>query len=148
MKVIFLKDVARIGRRGEIKNVADGYARNFLLKQGIAKIATDNVIREESERAKLRAERETASGELAEKLIKDLDGKVLEIVRDASPEGSLYAGISKGELAGEIARSLHATLPESAIHLEHNIKHTGEHRVELSLGRVSSTLTIQVSAIS
>lgn len=148
MKVIFLKDVPRIGRKGEIKNVADGYARNFLLKNGNARIATDAIVQEETSRAALHAKRDAASTAHAAKLIAELDGKILPMVRDASPEGSLYAGISRGELVGEIARTLHATLPESAVHLEHNIKHIGEHRVELALAGSTAVITVQISAIS
>ena len=148
MKVIFLKDVPRIGRRGEIKEVADGYARNFLLKLGHARIATAAVVKEESDKAAKRASLDAHNIEHTTKLLTGLDGKVMDLVRDASPEGSLYAGVSKGELAGEIARNLHATLPETAIHLEHPLKHIGEHRVELAQEKVQATITVRISSQS
>lgn len=148
MKVLFLKDVPRAGKKGEVKNVADGYGRNFLVKKDLARIATDSAINEAVKLQARRASQELNDAEHIIKLLKGLDGKVLELVRDASPEGSLYAGVSKGELAGEMVRNFHATLPEHAIRLEHPLKNIGEHRVELIMGNVQSTITVRISAIS
>ena len=94
MKVILLQDVENLGKKWEVKDVSDGYAKNFLLPQGFVKPATRHEV-EEAER--LRAEEEArAQKELTavEKIASQLDGYEVKITAPVGDEGQLYAAIS------------------------------------------------------
>ncbi len=102
MKVIFLQDVPEVANKNEIKDVTDGYARNFLFPQGLAKPVTRAAL-EELEKTK-KALESAALEDLrrTEELAGKLDGYELEIMARASPEGTLYAAVSPRRVAEEL----------------------------------------------
>lgn len=133
MKVILLQNIKGFGQIGDIKNVSDGYGKNFLLPRKMAKSATDGSLKEvESLKAKrvimIEAEKKNAL-EAVEKL-KDL---VIEFTRKASKTGKLFAGIDKGDLIKEIKKTSGVQLQEEMIGHDEPIKHIGEHLVGLNL---------------
>src|SRR3990167_1513007 len=133
MKVILLKNIKGFGQIGDVKNVSDGYAKNFLLPRKIAKAATGGSMKEvESLKAKriimIEAERKNAL-EAVEKL-KDI---VIEFARKATKTGKLFAGIGKDDLVKEIKKASGVQLQEEMIGHEEPIKHIGEHLVDLNL---------------
>ena len=133
MKIILLENIKGFGQIGDIKNVPDGYGRNFLLPRKMAKAATEGSMKEvDSLKAKrvimVEAEKKNTL-EVAEKL-KDL---VIELVRKASKAGKLFAGIDKSDLVKEIEKASGVKLHEEMIGHEEPIKHIGEHLVDLNL---------------
>ena len=149
MKVILLQNIKGLGQIGDVKNVSDGYARNFLLPRKMAKAATDSSLKEvEALKAKrvimVETEKKNAL-EVAEKL-KDL---VIEFTRKATKTGKLFAGIGKDDIVKEIKKASGVQLQEEMIghtefldRLKHGqettprdepIKHIGEHLVDLNL---------------
>ncbi|MEK7121560.1 MAG: 50S ribosomal protein L9 [Patescibacteria group bacterium] len=133
MKVILLENIKGFGQIGDVKNVSDGYARNFLLPRKMVKAATDSSMKEvESLKAKrvimIESEKKNAL-EVVEKL-KDL---VIEFTRKATKTGKLFAGISKDDLVKEIKKASGVQLQEEMIGHEEPIKHIGEHLVDLNL---------------
>jgi len=133
MKIILLENIKGFGQIGDIKNVPDGYGRNFLLPRKMAKAATEGSMKEvDSLKAKrvIMVEAENKNTlEAAEKL-KDL---VIELVRKASKAGKLFARIDKGDLVKEIEKASGVKLHEEMIGHEEPIKHIGEHLVDLNL---------------
>ena len=124
MKVIFKQDVPGTGRRYEVKNVADGYATNFLFPKGLAEIATANALKKiESEKTKIEAERKIQDA-LVEETLAGLDGKTFEMEVKANEEGHLFAGIHKKEIADLVK------IPAEMIDLEHPVKTTGDHKIK------------------
>lgn len=133
MKVILLENIKGFGQIGDVKNVSDGYARNFLLPRKMVKVATDNSMKEaELLKAKrvIMIETEKKNALEAVEKLKDL---VIEFTRKATKTGKLFAGIGKGALVKEIKKASGVQLQEEMIGHDEPIKHIGEHLVELNL---------------
>ena len=132
MKVILRSAVENLGRSGDIKEVADGYGRNFLLPNRLAVRATPAVLKEwekcREKRAKTVAVEIASAKGLAEKLV----GVKLSFTMPASPEGRLFGSVGKSD----ILKSLKASgfeVNKVALRLDAPIKAVGEHEVELRL---------------
>src|SRR3990167_658932 len=98
MKVILLQNVAKTGRKYEVKDVSDGYALNFLIPNKLAKVATVNALRElESERLQHEQNQKTKEVDLIESIEKLKDSRV-SISAKINDEGKLFAGIDKGDI--------------------------------------------------
>jgi large subunit ribosomal protein L9 len=135
MKVILLKDVPGTGRKGEIKQVADGYARNFLIKKNLARVATTEVV------GKIVAKEEkivkTNKKELQEsqKNASKLDGREIEIIEKASEEGNLYAAVNANKIVKEVKKQLGVDIKSKQVKIETPIKELGEHEVCLTFSQ-------------
>ncbi len=131
MKVILLKDVKKIGKRYETKDVSDGYAQNLLIPQGLAINATlEAVKRIDVIKNKLAVENKVQE-ELLAKNIKSLESIVLTIVGKANEKGHLFAGIHNEEIVAELAKHAHVQVDPSFIQLTSPIKEVGEFSVEV-----------------
>ena len=131
MKVILLKDVKDVGNAGDVKEVALGYARNFLIPKGFAQEATPDAIAQvEANQAKkaAMAEKDLAK---AEELAAKLDGREVEVTAKANEQGSLYAAISAAKVAGALKEQGFDVKKESI--KVNDVKETGEHQVLVSL---------------
>jgi len=131
MKVILLKNVQNLGMEGEVKEVAMGYARNFLFPQNLAEEATPEKMKTAAERMAKKAA--MAESELAETeaLVKKLEGQVIEIGAKASEEGTLYATVSAAKIAAAI-KDKGFDVRKDQIDAKH-IKEIGEHTVAVNL---------------
>jgi large subunit ribosomal protein L9 len=133
MKVVLTKDVPKLGRRGEIASVADGYARNYLFPKGLALEATAASVRrfEGETQAVLRktervaAEAETAAGRLA--------GLSLTVRAKAGEEGRLFGSVTSKDIASGIKAVLGMEVDRRKIELPEPIKSLGSHRVTIRL---------------
>lgn len=95
MKIILLKDIAKLGRKYDVKNVSDGYALNLLIPKGAAVAATPDALKRlEAERSKIEGERKVQE-ELIAKNISGLQDVTLTIVGKANDKGHLFAGLHK-----------------------------------------------------
>lgn len=134
MKVILLKDVKNIGKAWDVKNVSDGYARNFLFPKKLAEPATSDLIKK-SETLKADAvKRAEADLEKVEQLAGELDDFVVKIKAKANAEGKLFGSI-KPEMIREALLSEKMNvqgIPADKISTE-NIKDLGEHKVTINL---------------
>ena len=132
MKVLLLKDVYKLGHAGDVKKVADGYARNFLIPQGLAALATAGALaRSGSIRTaadKLRAEQNHELGGLAERL----GGLTLSFSARAGETGKLYGSITSAQIAEAITARLNE--PVERRNIGHQpLRELGEHRVPVRL---------------
>lgn len=145
MKVILLKNVPSLGKAFDIKDVKPGYARNFLIPEGLAEIATDAAIAQiEEHRAKAQAATEKTLAKATEN-IKALDGKTITLVEKANDQGHLFAGIHHNEIIDAIENQLSVSLMPEHVLLEEPIKEVGEHAIEIGNDAVKATLTLIVS---
>ena len=140
MKVIFLQNIKGVGKIGEVKNVADGYGRNYLLANRMAKIATETTIQEtEALKRKGEAEEKIAS-EKAKEFGEKAKNIVLEFTKKASKTGKLFASLTKEEVAQELSKAIGGKIDSGNIdfkeHGEH-IKQSGEHMIEVELAPAS-----------
>ncbi len=146
VEVILRKDVADLGLAGEMVNVRPGYARNYLIPQGIALVATEgNRRRFEEERRQVEqsAERER---EAAQELAGELEGREVSFVRRASESGRLFGSVTAADLADELEKE-GVAVDRRAIRLEDPIKDLGEHEVPVRV-HMDIVPTLKVSVVA
>jgi len=145
MKVIFLKDVKGKGKKGEIKNVADGYANNFLFKQGLAIEATPaNLKALEAQKQK---EQRQAAEELAnaKKLKEQLEKLTVKIAAKAGEGGRLFGSITSKQIAEALQAQHGLKLDKRKIELDDAIRALGYTNVPVKLHpEVTATLKVHV----
>lgn len=146
MKIVMLKDVKGVGKKHDIKTVADGFALNSLIPQGKAEVATDKALariaivksQEESEK-KIQAD-------LLSKNIKSIHDAVVEVVVGANEKGHLFAGLHAAEIAPLVKASTQIDVAPEFIVLEKPIKEVGEHKIDVKVQGKSATFTLVVKA--
>ncbi|HWB34261.1 MAG TPA: 50S ribosomal protein L9 [Candidatus Paceibacterota bacterium] len=146
MKVILLKDVRGVGMHSEVKNVADGYALNYLFPHKLAEPATDDKIQKISDakaahEAELAKSEEELSGKIAQ-----LRGKKIVLSARATEKGGLFKAIDAKDIARGIKAEHSLDLPESTIVIKDHIKTTGDHEVTLQSKSLKASLTVTVVA--
>ncbi len=129
MKIILLKDVAKVGRKYDIKDVSDGYAQNMLLPRGLAKVATKDAIAKVEQ---LKANDLTNKKIQEELLLKNLEiikNLKIELREKANEKGHLFAGVTKEMIWKEVTKSTRLTLDIDSIQLSKPLKEVGEHKI-------------------
>ncbi len=134
MRIILLKDINKLGKKGEVKNVSDGFAMNFLLPQKMAEKATEEKIQFARSQENKTKEQAARGKQEREELLKKLNGIKLIITGKASDGGKLFKGIAASELADELKKQKKIELPEKFINLKKHLKDLGEHRVKIKIG--------------
>ncbi len=134
MKVLLIKDVKNLGKAGEIKEVKDGYGRNFLVAKGFAKVGTNKVVKEwEEEQARVKAEQEAKIAKLKE-IEENLKDKSIIIKRKLGANGSLFGAVTKEEIAKEILSQAGFEIDKKSVEIDKAIKATGSYEISLKLG--------------
>jgi len=147
MKVILTADVKKVGVRGALVTVADGYGNNVLIPKKLAIPATpQNIANYEKQKAGER-ERNASTAAEAKKLLDELNGKSVTIQAKANPTGGLFVAIHEKQVAEAIQKQLGASIPQDAITLPQQIKKLGEFRAELAMLGASGNITIEVSRL-
>ena len=144
MEVILREDIERVGSRGQVVKVADGYARNFLLPKRLAVAATDanRKIVEQERQAHLRREAKQKSE--AEDLSKLLTGVTVIIAQKAGENGQLFGSVTSKDVADALAQK-NFTIDRRKVLLDEPIKQLGEFKVPVRLHRdVTAEVTVQV----
>ncbi len=145
MKVIFLKDVKGKGKKGEVKKVAPGYARNFLIKNGYAVEATPGNLK--ALEAQKRKAQQKAQEELeeAKKLKEKLENITVEITAKAGEGGRLFGSVTSKQIAEELKKQFDIKIDKRKIELEDAIRSLGYTKVPVKLHtEVQGTLTVHV----
>ncbi|QFT91184.1 50S ribosomal protein L9 [Bacillus sp. THAF10] len=146
MRVIFLKDVKGKGKKGEVKNVADGYAHNFLLKQGLAMEASSGNLK--SLEAQKNKEAKEAEQELenAKKLKETLEKLTLEFQTKAGEGGRLFGSITTKQIAEELQKKHKIKIDKRKMELNDAIRALGYTNVPVKLHtEVTATLKVHVT---
>ncbi|KPL84467.1 hypothetical protein SE15_05035 [Thermanaerothrix daxensis] len=132
MKVLLIKDVYKLGRAGDVKKVADGYARNYLIPQGLAILATPGALkRAEAIRAQAAARRAALNNELSG-LAQRINGLVLTFPARASETGKLYGSVTPQMIAESINQKLGTQINRHQVETE-PIRTLGEHHARVRL---------------
>ena len=146
MKVILLEDVKSLGKKGDVVNVNDGYARNFLLKtkKGIeANGKNMNDLKLQKANADKVAQENL---EKAQELAKDLEGKVVEVKIKTGEGGKIFGSVSTKEIAAAAKEQIGFTLDKKKMQLEEPIRSLGYHDVPIRLHtKVTGTLRVKVT---
>ena len=147
MKVILQKDIRALGKTGDVKEVADGYARNYLIPRGLAIEATSGnikVIAEQKEHALKKEQKEAADArELAERL----KGTTVNLVTKAGEGGRLFGSITSKDVAEHLQKTLNLDIDKRKLEIEDTIKTLGSHPVKVHLYKgVVAEITVNVVA--
>jgi large subunit ribosomal protein L9 len=144
MKVILLDDVAKVGRRGEVRDVSDGFARNFLIPKKLALTATPGNLKGLDH---IKRQQEAKAGRIksdADGLRERIEALVLEVRRQASEEGKLFGSVTSQDVA-EFLEGQGIKIERRRIHLDEPIKTLGESAVAVRLHpEVSAQLRVSV----
>ena len=145
MKVILLKDVKNIGKQGEVKEVASGYAHNFLFKKGLAEEANaKNLAKLEAQKEEAREE---AAAELqeAQDLKKELDDSEVEIKMKSGEDGRLFGSVSSKQVIEAYKEQKHVKLDRRKLDMPEPFRTLGYHKVNIKLHpEVTAQLKVHV----
>ena len=143
MKVIFLNDVSTKGKRGEIRDVADGYARNYLIPKGFAIPATSGTI------IKYKAQSESQERSFERKqddlkaIAEKINGKVLYFTAKVGDKGRIHGSVTAADIAQKLSDMVKDNVDRKKIFLEEPLKHLGEHEVTLKFSKdIKSTIKV------
>lgn len=145
MKIIMLKDVAKVGRKYETKDVAEGYALNLLIPKGLAIAATSDAVKRIGLEILKDEGEKKLHHELLMKNLKELDGATITMKEKANDKGHLFAGVHKAELIPEIQKQTRIQVDESHIVLEKPIKEIGKHEIVIKVGDKKASFTLDIT---
>jgi len=147
MKVLLIKDVKSLGKKGEIKDVKDGYGQNFLIGKGMAKLATPDVV------ANWKEEQERMAKDLADTLARlekekvELGANKITINKKLAPAG-IQGSVGKDDIAKAIKDQLNIEIDKKIVELKKALKTVGEHKVDIKLGHgIHATVTVDVVGV-
>jgi large subunit ribosomal protein L9 len=133
MDVILLQDVEKVGLKGDVVNVARGYARNFLLPRRLAEPATRGRLAELHRHQELRARHEAQTVEQAQDTAQALEGVELRFERKAGPTGSLFGSVTATDVAEELWSGKRIRVDRKKIDLHDPLKRVGRYEVQVEL---------------
>ena len=137
MKVLLIKDVKGLGKAGEVKDVKDGYGNNFLIGKGLAKLATDAVLRQYDAAKKREAEEAAYEISQNEKLKAELEKVKITIKSRLGANGALFGSVTKDEIAAALKAQKGYDIDKKAIEFDH-IKTPGVYQASVKLGHAMS----------
>ena len=135
MKVVFLEDVPSVALSGEIKEVADGYARNLLIPKKLALIANSAAIKLAEARCRAKAKQQAETEAELQELAKQIDGKEITLKARAGSKDRLYGSITSADIAAELEKSNGIVVDKRKIDLEEHIHQLGNYEITVRLGR-------------
>lgn len=147
MKVILQQDVAGQGKKGDLVNVSDGYARNFLFPRKLASEATPGAISEYNAREKAKKEKALHGKEKAQELAAKLKTQVVTVKGKAGTQGRLFGSITNTEVAEALNKQYKLDIDRHKILMDEHIKTVGTYELKIKLGyEVSGVLHVEVVA--
>jgi large subunit ribosomal protein L9 len=147
MRIVLRSDLANLGKRGDIREVADGYARNYLLPKGLAILATTGGESQANAMRRARDLRDTRDREAAETVARTLVPVVIKIKAKAGSEGRLFGSVTSADIVQAVSEQTGVQLDRRRLQLEDPIKTVGSHEVPARLhSEVQFPLTIEVIA--
>jgi large subunit ribosomal protein L9 len=145
MRVVFLDDVDGMARAGEIKNVADGYARNFLLPRKLAAAATTASMQQADKRAKQLAVEQEKLDAAAQEIAGSVGGSPIVIMVKAGDEGRLFGSVTASDIAEAVNERAGTQLGHRQVALSRPIREVGDYQIEVSLTRnVKAQVAVEV----
>jgi large subunit ribosomal protein L9 len=143
MKVLLIKDVYKLGRAGDVKKVADGFGRNYLLPQGMAVLATPGALKQvDGIKSKASAQRATLNNEMGG-LAEKLNGMILTFASKAGETGKLYGSITSAMVADELSKKTGSTVDRRLVEFQ-PIRTLGDFKAHV---RLTVDLTPEVRII-
>jgi large subunit ribosomal protein L9 len=133
MKVILVQDVKKLGLKGEIKEVSDGYARNYLIPRGLAQEATKTKLKEEQEKTVREEKKKTKEKDQAEALKARIDGKEVKISARVGGGNKLFGAVTSREISEILQKEFGVAIDKKKIDVGEPIKHLGEYAIKIKI---------------
>jgi large subunit ribosomal protein L9 len=147
MKVILRSDIKDLGKRGDVLDVADGFARNYLVPKGLAMKASKGAIDQAAVMRKSRDTRDAAERQAAEEIARQLVPKVVRLGARAGSEGKLFGSVTSTDIADAVLAQTGIELDRRKLSITEPIREVGTHRVIAKLhADVEFPVTIEVEA--
>ncbi|MFA5478670.1 MAG: 50S ribosomal protein L9 [Candidatus Muiribacteriota bacterium] len=146
MKVILLTDYKGLGKKGDIKNVSDGYASNFLFPRQIAKAATESNLKQLDHTKNIEQDKERKEKEAAQEIKQKLEKLKISILTKTGENGKLYGAITNKNISDELKKQFNINIDKKKIIINEPVKHTGKHQATVKLyEKISAKLTFEIS---
>lgn len=147
MKVILRADVNGVGKRGDIIQVADGFARNYLLPKSLAIVASDGAVAQAASMRRARDLRDAQDRAAAEEVARTLVSRTIRIAMRAGQEGRLFGSVTAADIVEAVEVQTGVALDRRKVHLAEPIKQLGTHSVQVKLhSEVEFPVTVEVAA--
>jgi len=145
MKVILLEDVKSVGKKGELVNASDGYAKNFLFPKKLAVEATKSNLNDFELKQKAEAKRKKEELEQAQNMAKELENKTVTVKVKTGENGKLFGSVTNKEVAEEIVKQTGMEIDKKKVSIGEPIKMVGERTAVIKLHpKVSAEITIKI----
>ncbi len=135
MKVIFIKDAGKMGRRGDIKEVSDGFANNMLIKKGLAAPATKEVVEKAARQTQEMRNKEDRLRRLYAKYKDELEKRTFGIKMKVGDKGQIFGGVHEKDIIDAVFQKTKIELQKHQIDSHKGIKQTGTHEITIKLGQ-------------
>lgn len=150
MKIVLLKDVEKLGKAGDIKEVADGHARNLLIPQGFAEVATPSAIKKSEILRAMQAKKVETSLVQTEEFVSKIDNLTIKINAKANENGQLFGSISAKMIIDAMAATLNEktlAIGETQIVIKEPIKEVGEYPIIINFDHgLEAAITVVIEA--
>jgi large subunit ribosomal protein L9 len=147
MKVILAADVEKLGRKGDVVTVADGYGRNYLVPKGLAMTASKGALKQAEQMRRAREELDQKAKEEAAAKVATLGASPVYISARAGEEGKLFGSVTNSDVARAIEEQLGEAIDRRHIRMEDSIRTLGSHQIEVHLHEdVNALVTVEVIA--
>jgi large subunit ribosomal protein L9 len=144
MRIVLLKDLPGKGRAGEIKEVSNGYAKNFLLPQGLALAATPMVMNQVESRLQKERREEIINRDKLVELAQKIEGREISLKARAGTGERLFGSITAADIAEELGRATDSIIDKKKIDMEKPLRQAGSHEVTVKL---ASDLKPQITVV-
>ena len=145
VRMLLRSDVSDLGKKGDIVEVAPGFARNYLVPRGLAIAATAGIETQAASMRRSRMLKESKDRESAQEIAKVLVPKVIRIIARAGEGGKLFGSVTAADVVTAIAAQAKVELDRRSVHIDDHIKTTGSHQVSVRLsGDVEFPVTVEV----
>lgn len=147
MKVVLRQDVPKLGEAGSVQDVSGGYARNYLVPQGLAVYASEGELKMAAHNQAVKDRKIARQEEQLRSLAEKIDGQVVTFEARAGEGGRLFGSITAAEIAEQLSSKIGETVDRRRVQLEDPIRTVGEHTVTVHLvGRLRPTVRVMVNA--
>ena len=147
MQVIFLQDVPQQAHAGEIKRVADGYARNYLIPKGLAQVATPEILKRGHKIKAAGDQQRIKETDVLEDLAQLLDNTIITITARVTPTGRYYGAITSARVAEELSAAIGRDIERRLVDVVEPIREPGEYEFTLRLSAdIQATIQIMAEA--
>jgi large subunit ribosomal protein L9 len=148
MKIVLRQDVENLGEKGSVKNVADGYARNYLIPRGMAVVATPGELKVVATNEAVKQRKISRQEQELQGLADRINGQKLEFEARAGSNGRLFGSITNGDIAEKLSKAVGAEIDRRKIVIDEPIRTTGDHPVTVNLvGKLRPQVTVVVNGI-